>query len=120
MQPYMLEHEAQQSITETALRSRNEQLSACGFQELPILDARGAHLFARATTKAPINVAFESRRVACKPAFTDSTHQVKTAARPVVFVTSDYVGRTGLKTQPAVNTCEQLLFFMRESRCELR
>jgi len=114
----MLEHQAQQSITETALWSRDEQLSACGFQELPILDARGAHLFARATTKTPINMAFEGRRVACESAFTNSTHQVKTAARSVVFVTSDYVGRTSLETKPAVNAREKFFFFMRESRSE--
>jgi hypothetical protein len=40
----------------------------------------------------------KSRRVASEPALADGTHKIEAAARPVVFVTRDYVGRTSLET----------------------
>jgi hypothetical protein len=61
----------------------------------------------------------KSLRVAGEPALADSAHEIEAAARSVVFVTGDYVGRTSLETKPAVNTGEKFFFFMPESRCEL-
>jgi hypothetical protein len=59
-------------------------------------------------------------RVVSEPAFADSAHEIEAAARSVVFVTGDYVGRTSFETKPAVNAGEKFFFFMRESRSEWR
>jgi hypothetical protein len=51
------------------------------------------------------------RRVVGEPAFTDSPHQIKTAARSVVFIAGNDVGGTSLETQPTVNAGEKFLPF---------
>jgi hypothetical protein len=113
----MFQREAQNSITEATLRARSEQFSARSFEQLSILNTRRAHLLASATTKTAIDVALERARVAPEPAFADGAHQVEPAARPVVFVSGDDIGRTRFETQPAVNAGEQLFFLMRERVC---
>jgi hypothetical protein len=86
---------------------------------LSVLDTRWAHLLASPAAETAINMTLKGRRVAFEPAFTDSPHQIKTAARSVVFIAGNDVGGTSLETQPAVYAGEKLLFFMRESRTEL-
>jgi hypothetical protein len=83
---------------------------------LAILDSRWTDLFAGTTTKTTIDMTFECSRVAREPAFTDSAHQIKPAARSVIFVSGDYVGGTSFQTQAAVYAGEQFFFFSLESR----
>ena len=114
----MLETQTQYAITESSLGTRLKKLSPRCFQELAILDSRGTDLLTGTTTQTTIDVSLECGRVAREPAFTDSAHQVKPAARSVVFIAGDYVGRTGFETQAAVNAGEQLFFFSLESRSQ--
>ncbi len=114
----MLENQTQYAITESSLWTRLKKFSSRCFQELAILDSGGTYLLTGSTTQTTIDVTLECRRVAREPAFTDSPHQVKPAARSVVFIAGDYVGRTSFETQAAVNAGEQLFFFSLESRSQ--
>jgi hypothetical protein len=74
MQPYVLEQQTQQSITEAPRLSGRKQFTARGFQQLSILDTRRAHLLAGTTTQASIDMSLKRRRVARQSAFTDGAH----------------------------------------------
>jgi hypothetical protein len=119
VQPDVPQDKTQQSVTEAARFTGRKQFSSCCFQELSILDTRWTYLLAGTATQAAIDMALESGRIALEPAFTDRSHQIKAAARSVVFIAGDNVGRTRLQTQPTVNAGEQLLFFGGERGSEL-
>jgi hypothetical protein len=106
VQPNVLEDQTQYAITKSSLGTRLKEFSSRCFQELAILDSRWTDLFTGTTTQTTIDVTLECRRVAREPAFTDRAHQVKPAARSVVFIAGDYVGRTSFETEPAVNAGE--------------
>jgi hypothetical protein len=118
MQPDVLEHQTQHYVTKSSFRTRLKKFSARCFQELAILDSGGTDLLTRTTTQTTIDVPLECGRVARESAFTDSAHQVKPAARSVVFIAGDYVSRTSFETQAAVNAGEQFFFFSLESRSQ--
>lgn len=95
-----------------------KKFSSRCFQELAILDSRWTDLLTGTTTQTTIDVTLECGRVGREPAFTDGAHQVKPAARSVVFISGDYVGRTSFETQAAVDAGEQFFFFSLESRSQ--
>jgi hypothetical protein len=118
MQPDVPENQTQGCITKPSLGTSLEKFSSRCFQELAILDSRWTDLLTGTTTQTTIDVSLECGRVAREPAFTDSAHQVEPAARSVVFIAGDYIGRTSFQTQAAVDAGEQFLFFSLESRVQ--
>jgi hypothetical protein len=118
MQPDVLENQTQHCITKSSFRTRLEKFSSRCFQKLTILDSSWTDLFTGTATQTTIDVPLEGGRVAREPTFTDSAHQVKPAARSVVFIAGDYIGRTSFQTQAAVDAGEQFLFFSLESRSQ--
>jgi hypothetical protein len=65
-------------------------------------------------------MSLEGTGVAWETPFTNRAHQVKTSAWSIVFIASDDIGRTCLKTEAAMNAGEQLLLLMREHGRQLR
>jgi hypothetical protein len=118
MQPDVLEHQTQHCITESSLGTGLKKFSSRSFQKLAILDSGRTDLLTGATTQTTIDVPLECGRVVRESAFTDSAHQVKPAARSVVFIAGDYVSRTSFETQAAVDAGEQFFFFSLESRSQ--
>src|SRR5687768_10685622 len=119
MQPHVSEQPPKHAVTSATGSTSLKQVAARGFQQLPVFDSSRAHLFAGAAAETTINVPFKCRRLDRQTSFANRAHQVQPAAWSVILVAGDYVGGTRFKTQPAVNTSQQLLFFGREGGCKL-
>jgi hypothetical protein len=78
---------------------------------LAILDARRTDLLAGAATETAIDVTFECSGVVFEPALSDRAHQVEAAARSIVLIASDDVGRARFQAQAAVNAGQQFVLF---------
>lgn len=104
---------------ETSLLVPTKQLSSTGFQQLSVLNTGGANRLACAAAKAPIDMEFEGGRICGEFIFLNRAHQVDTASRAVVLVTSQDIGGTGFQTETAMHTGKELLFFSCECCCEL-
>ena len=87
-----------------------QQLVATCFQQLSILDAGRTNQLAGAAAKTAVDVFAESIRSIGQSIFRYGTHQIKSAAWPVVFVTGNYVSWTGLEAETAVDAGEKFLF----------
>jgi len=61
MQPNVLENQTQYAITESSLGTRLKKFSSRCFQELAILDSRGAYLLTGTTTQTTIDVTLKCR-----------------------------------------------------------
>jgi hypothetical protein len=79
---------------------------------LPILDAGRTNLLARAAAKTTVDVFAKRFRSVGQSIFRDCAHQVQPAARAIIFVTGNYVGRTSLETKPAVDASEKFLLLL--------
>jgi hypothetical protein len=93
------------------------QVGACGFEELPVLHSCRTDGLARATTQTAIDMLPKSIGIGSKALFFDSAHEVKPSPRTIILITGVNVGRTRLKTEPAMNTGEELVSLRRKSGC---
>ena len=95
----------------TSLGGGGKQFAPSCFEELSILNPCRTHLFARSAAQAAIDVALKRSGSVWQSRFADGAHQVEPAARSIVFITSDDVGRASFQTQAAVNAGKKFLFF---------
>ena len=87
-----------------------QQLFPARLQQVPVLNSGRADLFARAATEATIDVRAKRVGSVLQSSFRNGAHQVQPPAWPIVLVAGDYIGRTGLETEAAMNAREQFFF----------
>ena len=98
---------------ETSLLVRSKQLSATGFQQLPVLNTSGTYRLASPAAQAPIDMDFERRRICWEFVFLDRPHQVNPSAWAIILIASEDIGGTSFEAETAMHTGKELLFLSR-------
>ena len=81
-------------------------------QQLPILDSGRANLLTGTTPETPINVFAKRFGSVGQSSFRNRTHQIESAAWPIIFVAGNYICWTRLETKPAVDAGEKFLLLL--------
>jgi hypothetical protein len=109
----VLQRKAQNVIGEVRLWLVDAQYFAACFEQLTVFDTGGTDLLTRAAAETTVDVLSKRAGRTFNSSLGHGSHQVEPPSWSIILVTSDDVGRTRLKTQPAMNTGQQFLFFTR-------
>src|SRR2546423_3626581 len=114
LQPHVAQDKAQDAIDPSLLTLILCNLGTRSLEQMSVLNSRRTCRFTGATTETAIDVGLKRRRIRLQPPFLHRAHQVDATARTVIFIRGRHVGWTRFETQPAVNTGENLFFFVSE------
>src|SRR2546429_5973487 len=114
LQPYVPQDKAQDAIDPSLLTLILRNLGPRSLEQISILNSRGTCRFAGATAETAIDVRLKRQRIRLQPPFFYRAHQVDATARTVILIRGCNVGWTRFKAQPAMNTGENLFFFVSE------